>query len=217
MFSVVASSFLVTGVAIGVEAAGRLEGTSPTLSAGAPLAALALWQIPAWTTQLGAVAVATVVRGRSLAQDLGLRFRVADLWIGVAGGTVAQVGVVVLYLVLGVEADEPARQLTAKGEGLGGALALLVLLAVVAPVVEELLFRGLLQRGLARYLPLPAAMVVTTLLFAAAHLQGTQFPGLVVVGLVLSVLAWRCARLGPCIVAHMTFNAVTVVALVTAG
>lgn len=214
VFSVVAATFLVSGVPLGVAVAGELEGSSPALSAGVPLVALALWQIPAWATQLGAVAVATVARGRSLVHDLGLVIRPVDVATGVGGGVVAQIGVTVLYQVVGVDAEGPARQLTAKGEGPLGAAVLLVLLALVAPVVEELLFRGLLQRGLARHLPAAAVVVLTAVLFAAAHLQGPQFPGLVVVGVVLSVLAQRSGRLGPSIVAHMTFNAVTVIALV---
>jgi membrane protease YdiL (CAAX protease family) len=33
---------------------------------------------------------------------------------------------------------------------------------------------------------------------------------------VLGVLAWRTGRLGPSIVAHMTFNTVTIIAIVVA-
>lgn len=47
-------------------------------------------------------------------------------------------------------------------------------LVVVAPVAEETLFRGYLYGRLKRYVPLVPAVVVTSLLFAAAHLPGSD-------------------------------------------
>jgi membrane protease YdiL (CAAX protease family) len=45
------------------------------------------------------------------------------------------------------------------------------------------------------------------------HLQALQFAGLFAFGVVLAVLALRTGRLAAPIVAHMAFNAVTVVVL----
>jgi membrane protease YdiL (CAAX protease family) len=50
--------------------------------------------------------------------------------------------------------------------------------------------------------------------FGVTHFQLLQFPALVAFGAVLGFLALRTGRLGPSIVAHMAFNAVTVTALV---
>jgi membrane protease YdiL (CAAX protease family) len=208
-------AFAVAGAATGVATARALAGGSPTLADGAPLVALALWIVPAWAVQLATVGFATTVRGLRLGRDLGLRIVPADAVVGVAAGVAAQVAIGIVYWAMRVDADDPARELTGKGTGVGGALVLLVLLAVIAPLVEELLFRGLLLGWLVTRMPQWAALVVTSVVFAAAHLQLVQFPGLVVAGLTFGYLVLRTGRLGPAIAAHMAFNATTVLYLTT--
>jgi membrane protease YdiL (CAAX protease family) len=192
-----------------------LAGGSPTLADGAPLIALALWIIPAWAVQLGTVGFATKARGLTLGHDLGLRAVPSDIGLGIVAGIGAQLAIGIVYWALRIDADDAARELTGKGTGVGGALVLLLLLAVVAPFVEELLFRGLLLGWLVNLMPRWAALVVTSVVFAAAHLQFVQFPGLVVAGLTFGFLALRTGRLGPAIIAHMAFNATTVLYLTT--
>jgi membrane protease YdiL (CAAX protease family) len=90
-------------------------------------------------------------------------------------------------------------------------------------VVEELFFRGLLFRALTgsfkqlgpRLAP-AASIAITALVFALVHFEALQFLGLAGFGAVLGILAWRTGRLGPSIVAHMTFNTVTIIAIVAA-
>jgi uncharacterized protein len=212
-FTFVLTAFATEGFGLGVGAAGALSGQLLRLSAGAPLVAMALWMIPVWAVQLGAVELATRLRGLSLRRDLGLRFRPNDLLWGVLAGLGAQLAVGIAYRLTDIDAGGPAQQLTAKGQGLWGLVGLLVLLAVAAPVVEELLFRGLLLRGLEVRLGARAALVVSSLVFAAVHLQVVQFPGLLVAGLVFGWLVQRSGRLGPAIVAHVAFNAATVLVM----
>jgi len=213
VFQLTVATFVVTGVASGVAASGVLQGGRLALAAGAPLAALAIWQIPTWATQIGAVVVGTRATGRSARADLGLRFRAVDLPIGAAAGVGVQVLVGAVYALLDIDAEGPARQLTSRGSGPAGLAGMLVLLALAAPVVEELLFRGLLQRGLEARLPRAAALVLTAAIFAAVHFQPVQFAGLLVAGLAFGALAMRFDRLGPAIVAHVCFNASTVLYL----
>jgi membrane protease YdiL (CAAX protease family) len=59
------------------------------------------------------------------------------------------------------------------------------------------------------------ALIVSAVLFALAHFQVLQFPGLVLFGMVAGYLAQRSGRLGPAIFAHMGFNAATVVVLIS--
>lgn len=56
-------------------------------------------------------------------------------------------------------------------------------ICLLAPISEELLFRGALFGWLRSLLPSPAAIVVTAALFAGAHLLPTLFPVLFVFGL----------------------------------
>ena len=111
-----------------------------------------------------------------------------------------------------IDVEGPAKQLTGRASG-STVLLLFLLFAVFAPIVEELFFRGGLQRGVERYLPAKAALVATAVLFAAAHFQPVQFPGLVIAGLVFGALAQRTGRLGAGMWAHATFNGTTVAAL----
>jgi len=208
-----ASRLLPQGTASGVAAAEALLGTPVAVMASSSLAALAIWRVPVWAVQIGVVTLATTGRGRSWRSDLGLIVRPVDLLIGAGAGLCAQVLISVVYAGLGIEAEGPARQLVAKGDGPLGLVALVVLLAVVAPVVEELLFRGVLQNGLAGRMPAPAALVVASALFALVHLQAVQFPGLFVAGLVFGGLLVRTGRLGPSLFAHMAFNLSTVLFL----
>jgi membrane protease YdiL (CAAX protease family) len=196
-----------------VAAAELIDDTTISLAAGAPLLALALWQLPVWASQLATVAIATTARGRSWRHDLGLRLRPSDVAVGLVGGVGAQLVIGILYQLSGVDSDEPARQLTSKSSGMLGLIAMLLLLAVAAPVVEELMFRGLLQRGLATQIPDLAALAITSTLFAAVHFQPVQFPGLLIAGLVFGGLSLRSGRLGPAIMAHVFFNASTVLLL----
>lgn len=213
VFVLTAPTLLVEGTASGVRAAELLDGVTLAISAGAPLLGLAVWQIPAWATQVAAVAVATSGLGRSWRDDLRLRVRLVDVPIGVLGGVGAQLLIGVAYSVAQVDVDGPARQLTSKGSGTVGLLGLLLLLAVAAPVVEELLFRGLLQGGLSGFLPKGWALVISAAVFAAIHFQTVQFPGLLLAGLVFGGLAQHFDRLGPAIFAHIAFNASTVLLL----
>jgi hypothetical protein len=188
----------------------------PTSSLGLTVGlSLALWTGLVW-----APLRATHRKGRgSLALDFGLRMEGRDVPGGLFAGALAQVLLVPLvYLPLSrfvdtSELDEPARELTEPARG-GGLFVLAVLLVLVAPLVEELFFRGLLLQALARRFGTGWAVVGSSLGFAAAHFQGLQFPALFVFGLGLGLLTAAIGRLGPAIWAHVGFNAVTMAVLV---
>jgi membrane protease YdiL (CAAX protease family) len=87
------------------------------------------------------------------------------------------------------------------------------MVVVLAPVVEELFYRGLVLRAFERRLGPAPALWLTALWFAAAHFQGIQFPILLGVGLVTGLMTQWTGRLGPAIAAHVAFNALTVAVL----
>jgi len=108
--------------------------------------------------------------------------------------------------------EGPARLLVEQANGPGGVAALVLMTCVGAPVVEEVLYRGVLQPGLAR-LGTVASIMVSSAVFAAIHLQPLQFAGLLLIGVVLALLRWWSDGLAAPIAAHVAFNAVTVVVL----
>lgn len=100
-----------------------------------------------------------------------------------------------------------------EGQPLGVLLVLAVLTVTVAPVVEEVLFRGVVLRGLMLRLPFWPAAVLSSAAFAALHVQSVGLSSLFTVaaigtlGLGLCLLARRTGRLGPSIGVHALYNA----------
>ena len=207
------SGFLLFAAAKGVPAA-DLDTESLTIGE------VALLQVPLWLGLLGVPLLATKLRGNGPVVDLGWWSTWRDVPVGLAIGLACQfvlVPLVTLPVFLLSDADqesleEPARELTDKATGLG-VLVLVLVVVVAAPLAEEVFFRGLLQRTLARRWPIWPAMIVTSLAFGASHFQALQFPALAAFGLVLSYIAHRTGRLGLNTWAHVGFNATTVVVL----
>lgn len=190
-------------------------------SADTPIWGLALLQIPLWAGYLGAVAFAGS-KGHGLIADFGLRMRAFDAPLGLVAGVICQLVLLPLiyapiFFLTGTdeaELSKPAEQLAERTDGNLSWILFALLVGVLAPVVEELFYRGLLLRSLEkRRLPIWAAVLVSSVVFAGMHLQVLQFPGLLLVGLIAGTLAAVTGRLGPSIWLHIGFNMTTVVAL----
>lgn len=82
----------------------------------------------------------------------------------------------------------------------------LVLAAVVVPIVEELIYRGIGFTLLAQFGHL-AAIVVTAIAFALAHGIAEGLPVFFVIGAGLAFVRSRTASLYPAIAMHALFNA----------
>ena len=182
-----------------------------------PLTFLAFFQVPQWLGTLGVTWLAVRRKGNGLVRDLGLRGEGRDVPRGLGLGAATQLLVVpLLYLPILWLTDRSrddvaaeARELTDKATGVG-VLLLVLVVVVLAPVVEEIFFRGLLLRSLENRLGPTWALATSSTLFGLAHFQLLQLPALIVFGLVAGWLAQRHGRLGPAIFAHIAFNGVTV-------
>ncbi|MGH7674850.1 MAG: lysostaphin resistance A-like protein, partial [Gemmatimonadales bacterium] len=93
-----------------------------------------------------------------------------------------------------------------------GLWASLVLVALVAPLTEELLFRGVVLRGFLTRYPARRAIVLSALLFGASHLNPWQFGSATVFGLLAGWWLARTGSLVPCLFGHALNNAVPAVA-----
>ena len=204
---------LVVVAVLGVTGRRDLDGLS--------LGATALLQVPLWAGLLGAPLWSTYGKGRrSLSLDFGLQMRWSDVPLGIAAGLGTQMALVVvvavLYQVLGIDLDKvgtSAEALTASATDVVGVVLLVAIVAVAAPLFEELFYRGLWLRALERRWGTTAAVVVSSLLFGAIHVQPYDLPALVGFGLVAAVLTVRSGRLGPAIWAHVAFNLTAVISL----
>jgi membrane protease YdiL (CAAX protease family) len=171
----------------------------------------------AWSlARCGVAGLRAVLGPRPTARHLAVA-----VTVGVAVGGVCNVGLPPLLEVLldQVGLEPPTvqqthrRVLTASGSRVAAVVGVLA----IAPLGEELLFRGLAFRALRRHLRAVAAVAASAVLFAAVHLPGTGLLGaafLVVtlgtVGVALAALVERQRHLWGAVVAHAAFNAVGV-------
>jgi membrane protease YdiL (CAAX protease family) len=193
--------------------------STDTKAADLPLSTIALLQVPFYAGMLAVAIWASMRKGRGPVTDFGIGMRWIDAPQGLGVGVVTQFAATFLYLPLiwlnwvdTNDISKPARELTDKAHGSGVVLLILVVV-VAAPIVEEIFFRGLILRSLQRRFSQGWAIVLSSALFAAAHVEALQFPALFVFGLVAAWLATRSGRLGPGIWAHVAFNAFAVISL----
>jgi membrane protease YdiL (CAAX protease family) len=76
----------------------------------------------------------------------------------------------------------------------------------IAPVVEEMLFRGILLRSFLDQYPRGLALGYSALYFGVAHLNIYQFTFAFLIGLLLGLLYERSRSLIPCIAMHAAIN-----------
>jgi hypothetical protein len=93
------------------------------------------------------------------------------------------------------------------------------LAAVTAPVVEEVVYRGVVYGGLRKAANAPLAIAVTSILFCLVHVaQYQDNPAVVLVifilSLMLTLVRAYTGRLLPCIIIHTVFNGVQVIPLI---
>jgi membrane protease YdiL (CAAX protease family) len=85
-------------------------------------------------------------------------------------------------------------------------LSLIFVTAVLAPLVEEYLFRGFVLTSLTRYMPTPAAICLSAALFAGAHFAPKDAPQLFALGLVLGSSYVRTRNLLTPMLIHGMWN-----------
>ena len=93
----------------------------------------------------------------------------------------------------------------------------LLAVAVLVPVAEEVVFRGIVLPALRARLPAVPGIALAGAVFAAAHLIPPALPYLLVVGISLCVMAQWYRSIVPGIVLHGVNNAVVFGAVVAAG
>lgn len=154
---------------------------------------------------------------------------VSAVGIGIAGGIAALIAAGIVLTVgaaidpgAGDKLDQVGRDLQESAGVARWQEAVLVMsLVLLAPLGEELVFRGVLLRTLVRRVSFPAAAVLSSCVFALAHLdQYDPYPiwprtlSLAVIGVILCALYRARGYLGS-VTAHATVNAVAAVAIFT--
>lgn len=170
-----------------------------------PSVAWGIWSSRRWGT------------GR-LVHDLGLRPRWSDLgwgplvWLAVFGGQIAATAVILLL-------DIPfASNLDGDSDYFRDrtyVISVLIAAVVAAPIVEEVVFRAVMLRGLRSRMRTSLAIAVQGLVFGAAHFVpslGLGNFGLLIVlstvGIILGIAVEKLGRIVPAMIAHGILNAI---------
>ena len=151
------------------------------------------------------------LRGKHFGQVISLsKMPIAPAAVIFAGGAAFQVIVSVTisflsqYLPVVEEYGvESSRAFSLFGDNF---LLQLFYIAVAAPILEEVVFRGLIYTRLRRAMPVPAALILSSLLFGVAHGNLVQFVYATLSGLLLGWLFEKYHSIWASVLFHMAFN-----------
>ena len=211
-----------------------------TLSLISELAGYEKWDdLPMWGVSLVglsqqlvlifAVVISARAFGFSLQKDFLFQTKQSDVGKGLFYGVAAQLLVVpfVTYPIVWIfdidtdRISEPARELSDKATSPLGVVAIIITVGLLAPVAEELFFRGLLYGSIrkrgdsakSRKVIVWTSVIISSAIFSAIHFQLLLFPALFVVGMIFALIYERSQRLALAIWAHVGFNATTLFSL----
>lgn len=84
-----------------------------------------------------------------------------------------------------------------------------LVVGLLAPLVEEMVFRGAILRSLLQWKPNPwVGIAISALLFAVVHMNPAQMPHAFLIGLLLGWMYWRTDSIVPGVVYHWVNNTV---------
>ena len=209
-----AACYLIANVIAAVAVA--LTGYANIESSGQPVWVLVVAACALWVPFMAMLSTVSRRAGTGrFRDDFALRWRPIDL-LGLPIGVLAQL--VVVGLINGLLQDlfpatfdadrieERARDLYERAEG-AWLVALVGVVVIGAPLVEELVYRGFIQNTLRSRFADVLALVLTAVWFTVIHLRPVEFPGLFAFALILGITFHITKRLGMPIFAHMAFNA----------
>jgi membrane protease YdiL (CAAX protease family) len=211
------------GHAVGALLAGFSAAVIATLVVGPELSDQETFRVIIPAQALAQVALIVVWASQSARRrlSLGLRFDSSDLVgfpIGVGFQIAASIALLpIVYWVF--DGEGPTQEVIESAAGLSGIdIALMAVgVGVLAPISEELVFRGALLRALIVRRGESFATYVSAAVFAAIHLLDPNawlvVPVLFVLGVVLAKQATATGRLARPILTHAGFNLLAVAAL----
>lgn len=188
----------IPGLVFGLKPSGNLTAFGNLWVQGATEAGFLLVPMAVAATR-GAKGIKEILR------RLGVRaFEPSALkWMAAAIGAYLLFTAVYVALVV-----EPHQEDIA--EALGPVAVQVLLIAIAAPIAEEVCFRGMLFGGLRERLPRLAAALVSGVIFGGLHATTgvTAVPPLIVFGFLLSLLYEKTGSIVPGILLHMLNNSV---------
>jgi membrane protease YdiL (CAAX protease family) len=147
------------------------------------------------------------------------RHLAVGLGVGVAGFLIAVIVPEILRQSFDLPTPEPQQILDVISADGAGTVWLIAVVVLLAPIVEELVFRGVLFQSLRHRLGLWPGIGISSLTFAFVHLELIDKPlslaALLVFAVWLAAAFHRTGTLVVPVVAHATFNAINIAAVLT--
>ena len=98
-----------------------------------------------------------------------------------------------------------------RPESMLGFVFLFTAVAIIAPLGEELLFRGFFQQVLEKHWKdVTRAVLVTALFFSIIHMNPYWFVQIYILGVILGFLAWKTNSIIPSLILHSMNNATAI-------
>lgn len=156
--------------------------------------------------------------------DEWFQFKIADGWLlwGIGGYLAAlplmlAVSVVNQQIWQGQGGSNPLLQTVLEANDPVALSLFFATAAIAAPLFEEFLFRGFLLPSLTRYMSVSRAIVLSSFIFALAHLSLSEVLPLMVLGMILGVVYTRSRNLLAPMLLHSAWNSVTMLGLFLLG
>ena len=167
---------------------------------------------------MGTVWFFALYRRKAGLRDLGLRYYSIGktLWYTfislIAIFIISFVYVYVMNSVLGIEAPASKIEVLVRNRSISNTV-LLVVVAFIGPVTEEVFFRGFLYSAFKKSWGVLPALFISSILFSVVHLQVYSFLPLFIIGWLLAYLFEKTRSLFPAIFLHAVYNLILILIL----
>ena len=211
---VIALTVLLLSLIIGILAFLYVSGTDWVLDTWFILIVAG---IPLYAAMLFAVWFFSVRKYSCRWQELGLRsFKTKRALILSAVVVAVGVAISTLYEMLMKHLGmETPSALPSDFTGTWYAWAVLGFFAiVVAPVAEEIFFRGFLFTGISRHYGYAWGALASAVLFSMAHMQPGALVPIFILGFLLAWLYMKTGSIWACIIAHFTYNCIALSSMI---
>lgn len=156
-------------------------------------------------------------------RELGVRFRPSDIGAGVLAALLGLgVGAAITSIVLSIAKSvshkvvTTPQQLPTIDRNPQWVLAFFAVV-VVAPIAEELFFRGFLYQALRRWRGVTQGIALSALIFALAHVSPLIIPSIFALGIILAYVFEKRGSLAATMAAHMSYNLIGFIAIVASS
>ncbi len=120
--------------------------------------------------------------------------------------------VIIVSLVLGIEAPASKIEILVMNRSVSNTV-LLILVSFVAPIIEEVFFRGFLYSAFKKNWGVLPALFLSSILFSLVHLEIYSFIPLFIIGWFLAYIFEKTRSLLPAIFLHAIYNLILILIL----